>query len=381
MDSLHKPGLCIGLIAIIVFGSACSESPVDVADADPITKVRILDRQTRLLGIGASMLLKAQVVRGPRVADDEVVTWSTSDEAVATVDDGLVVSTGYGDVRITARAEFESSSVDIVVLGGGDFTYASGDVTLSGRLVLPDVGGPFPAVVTVHGSERARKETYQVPSLVAGGFAVLSYDKRGVGASTGVYPAVGTGNSKELFALLAGDALAGVEFLKGHADIDPDRIGLVGWSQAGWIVPLAASRSDDIKFMVNVVGPTVTVGQEIFFSNLTGEAAGPLPGGRTYEEIETLTEEYGGPHGFDPMPILRRVNTSGLWVLGGEDRSIPTNLTIQRIEKLVTEFGKAFEVHYYANGNHGMVDVTTGQRLPYITREGGVRDWILERVR
>jgi len=48
---------------------------------------------------------------------------------------------------------------------------------------------------------------------------------------------------------LANDAVAGVEFLKGHDWIDPNRIGIFGVSQGGWIAPLAASKSEYVALV------------------------------------------------------------------------------------------------------------------------------------
>ena len=82
------------------------------------------------------------------------------------------------------------------------------------------------------------------------GVAALIYDKRGVGQSTGNY-------EQASFDDLAGDALAAVELLRKRKDIK--QIGMMGISQGGWICPLAASRSRDIKFLILDVGPSVTV--------------------------------------------------------------------------------------------------------------------------
>ena len=70
--------------------------------------------------------------------------------------------------------------------------------------------------------------------FVDAGFAVLRYDKRGVGDSGGVYEIAGNvANSERVFPILAGDMLAGVEFLKTRSDIDPARIGLFGVQPGG----------------------------------------------------------------------------------------------------------------------------------------------------
>jgi dienelactone hydrolase len=64
--------------------------------------------------------------------------------------------------------------------------------------------------------------------------AVLGYDKRGVGGSTGDW-------NTASFEDLAGDVVAAFEYLKTRSDIRRDQIGTLGWSQAGWIMPLAAT--------------------------------------------------------------------------------------------------------------------------------------------
>jgi pimeloyl-ACP methyl ester carboxylesterase len=60
----------------------------------------------------------------------------------------------------------------------------------------------------------------------------------------------------------AGDALAGVTFLKSQAKVNARSIGLLGHSEGGWVAPLAATRSADIAFLVILAGPAVT-GEEI----------------------------------------------------------------------------------------------------------------------
>ncbi len=109
--------------------------------------------------------------------------------------------------------------------------------------------------------------------FVQHGFAALTYDKRGVGESGGSYKRVDVKNGESVLDDPAGDALAGVEFLKNHNKIDPNEIGFFGGSQAGWIAPLAASKSSDVAFIVLFSGPVCTVRQEMFYSGTTG--AGP----------------------------------------------------------------------------------------------------------
>ncbi len=185
-------------------------------------------------------------------------------------------------------------------------TLASTGAQLAATLHLPAGTGPFPAAVLVHGSGRISGD--QMASghgypLLSRGIAVLAYDKRGVGGSTGEYTGIGPGNSEKMFDLLASDALAAVEALANRRDIDAGRIGIFGVSQAGWIAPLAASRSDRVAFVVLLSGPAVTVGEEIAYSRLAGEDPGSRQG-LTDAEIAGEFAAFKGPHGFNPADSI-----------------------------------------------------------------------------
>ncbi|HEX3525874.1 MAG TPA: alpha/beta fold hydrolase [Thermoanaerobaculia bacterium] len=145
-----------------------------------------------------------------------------------------------------------------------EVAYQNGDVHLAGTLTLPPGPGPFPAVVLITGSGAQNRNEELLghrPFLVLAdhlsrnGIAVLRVDDRGVGGSTGSV----SGSTSSDFA---GDTLAGVAFLKQHAHIAGDRIGLIGHSEGGLIAPLAASRSKDVAFIVMLAGTGVS-GYEI----------------------------------------------------------------------------------------------------------------------
>jgi pimeloyl-ACP methyl ester carboxylesterase len=90
--------------------------------------------------------------------------------------------------------------------------------------------------------------------LIRRGVTVLGYDKRGVGDSTGDW-------SSASFADLAGDVVAAFEYLKTRNDIYPDQIGVLGISQAGWIMPIAAVRATDLAFVISISGAGVTAAE------------------------------------------------------------------------------------------------------------------------
>ena len=241
-------------------------------------------------------------------------------------------------------------------------TFQNGDVTLAGILDLPAGDGPFPAIVSTHGSPPLTRNdwyTLMVSNFfVQHGYAVLRYDKRGVGESTGEYPDVGT-EDVEAIHNLADDALAGVQFLKNHALIDPNMIGVEGFSQGGWIAPLAASKSSDVAFTISVSGPTSSVGQEIYYSELT-------EGGTPLGEASDKARDYTGPHGYVPETALPNIGVPGLWLFGGQDDSIPVPLSIEILDSFVADQNKDFTYIVYPNGTHGMVDVDTGAYYPFL---------------
>src|SRR3954462_224451 len=133
-----------------------------------------------------------------------------------------------------------------------DVRFTNRDVQLTGTLIAPTVGGRHPAIVLVHGSG-AENRAYMLPwarFLVRHGIAVLGYDKRGVGQSTGDWKAA-------TYEDLAADAVAAIDYLKTRSDIDAAQIGLLGISQAGWIMPLAAVRSKTVAFLISISGAGV----------------------------------------------------------------------------------------------------------------------------
>jgi pimeloyl-ACP methyl ester carboxylesterase len=209
--------------------------------------------------------------------------------------------------------------------------------------------------------------------LLSMGIAVLAYDKRGVGGSTGEYTGIGPGNSEKMFDLLAGDALAAVDALAKRRDIDAGRIGIFGVSQAGWIAPLAASRSDRVAFVVLLSGPAVTVGEEIAYSRLAGEDPGSRQG-LTDAEIAREFAAFKGPHGFNPADSIAAMAAPSLWILGDRDRSLPVAQTISNLERIKRTNKRAITIHVVKGVNHGLRKPTGEQ--PNFWQ--AIEDWFAE---
>jgi hypothetical protein len=156
------------------------------------------------------------------------------------------------------------------------------DVTLSATLTLPIGKGPFPAVVLVAGSgpnDRDEKIFGHRPFLVLAdyltrkGIAVLRYDKRGIGQSTGIYSTATTFD-------FAADAEQALAFLNTRPDVNRKMLGILGHSEGGVVGPIVASRNPATTFLVLLAGPAVS-GEELL-----------------YTQSETLAKAQGAPDSF-----------------------------------------------------------------------------------
>lgn len=139
------------------------------------------------------------------------------------------------------------------------FANTAAGVQLAGSLFVPKGAGPWPAVVLVHGSgPNSRDEEIfghkvflvLADHLARQGIAVLRYDKRGIGGSTGAYKTATTLD-------FAADAQAALAFLRTRPDVDARRIGMVGHSEGGLIAPIVAARDPGLGFVVMMAGPGV----------------------------------------------------------------------------------------------------------------------------
>jgi len=246
-------------------------------------------------------------------------------------------------------------------------SFASGAARIAGRLLRPKGAGPFPAVVIVPGSIRADRDSYDLWALffASQGFAVLSYDKRGVGASTGQYVRAATDQN---LRDLASDVLAGVAWLRGRAEIDSRRIGLSGGSQAGWVIVLAASESRGVRFATIQSGPAMSVGRQLAYEALTRDgAAAPPTDAQIHQAIDGVPDS-----GFDPRPALASLRIPVLWQLGSVDKRMYTPETVADLAAVAADGMHRFTVRVYPGGAHSLRLTTHGLISEELTSPGFV---------
>lgn len=141
-----------------------------------------------------------------------------------------------------------------------EVSFTNGNITLAGTLTLPNTGNNFPAVVMVVGSgphDRDEEIFGHKPFLLLAdalsrkGFAVLRYDKRGVGAST-------FGSYDDTNVELAEDALAALRYLKARPEVNASKVGILGHSEGGSIAFMtASSHPDEVAFIISMAGPAI----------------------------------------------------------------------------------------------------------------------------
>jgi len=161
-----------------------------------------------------------------------------------------------------------------------EITFQSGSFTLVGSLWLPGGSGPYPVILLNQGSGMdARADNgFGLPiieRMLRAGYAAFSWDKPGVGASMGHL------SDTRVLHERAQILLDAIEVMMARPDIDPQRIGLEGGSQAGYVMSLVLSMSEDIAFMIcescpGMSGVDQSTYQSLALALCTGTAEGQV---------------------------------------------------------------------------------------------------------
>lgn len=308
-------------------------------------------------------------------------------------------------------------------------------VKLAGTLTTPKGDGPFPAVVLVSGSgPQDRDESIMghkpfrviADYLTNRGIAVLRYDDRGYGLSTGVF-------ADATIESFASDARAAVDFLQTRSEIAHDNIGIIGHSEGGIVAPMIAAASDDIAFIVLLAGPAIpgseilklqtrliaevsgsseeeiatnTAVQNKVFDVLTSDVADSVATskvreiltdqfaamsaeerqalGLTEESIDIQVQTLLSPWfrhfvSYDPGPTLTRVSCPVLALFAEKDLQVPATENILAMEKLVDVSGQN-EIIELAGLNHLFQTAVTGSPQEYATIEETIAPQVLDKI-
>jgi dienelactone hydrolase len=216
-----------------------------------------------------------------------------------------------------------------------DLTFTSGELTLRGTIHLPTGSARGPGVVLVHGSGRGLRSEHrdEAEAFAKAGIATLVYDKRSTGYSS-------TGRD---YSLLADDALAAVRALSAQPEVDPTVVGLWGFSEGGWVAPLAASRSADVAFVVTLGANGRTPSRQQAWAAESylrrRGVAGSMLKAVTGTGMRHLVAAGLFPEArYDTVPVLQRVSQPVLAIWGELDRLTPPGESL-RVFRLAFERG------------------------------------------
>jgi pimeloyl-ACP methyl ester carboxylesterase len=367
-------------------------------------------RNIRYRGDSISFELPA----GPGVAMFDGVL--TGDSIVGTMRQGG----GSGTFHLTQGALApEPADEGPVPYTQEEVTFTNGNTTLAGTLTIPPGKGPFPAVVMITGSgPQDRNEEifgfklFQVIAdhLTRNGIAVLRYDDRGVGGSSGD---ISQSTSEDF----AGDVIAGVDLLKKHKGIDKKRIGLLGHSEGGIVAPMVAARRNEISFIILMAGTGIR-GEELLYaqgraiakaSGATEEqieqqeqnqrrvftaakndrldsiaqqflsearAQSPLTPEQDSATVQAINDQLGFIKStwfryflaYDPAPTLRQVHCPVLLLFGGLDVQVPAELNRIAMENALKAGGnRRYRTVVFPEANHLFITAKTGGIDEYAT--------------
>ncbi|HKV63560.1 MAG TPA: alpha/beta hydrolase [Candidatus Acidoferrum sp.] len=308
-------------------------------------------------------------------------------------------------------------------------------VSLAGTLTLPRGSGPFPAAVLIGGTgpqDRDESIVGHRPFLVLAdhltrkGIAVLRYDKRGIGKSTGDYANATTED-------FASDSEAALSYLKARKEIDPRRTGLIGHSEGGLIAPLIASRSAGVAWIVLLAGQglngedTLLLQSQLILQSsgvdddqvertrvfnkqtyaLVRQEKDPtvlqakltdlvqstsmsvmLPPAALQSQLRVVTSPWF--HFFldyDPVPVLQKTTCPVLALTGEKDLQVPSRENLPKIQKALEDAGnKDFQTTELPGLNHLFQHCPTGSINEYGSLEetmapeamNAVSGWVLK---
>jgi pimeloyl-ACP methyl ester carboxylesterase len=311
---------------------------------------------------------------------------------------------------------------------------SSGPVKLAGTLTMPIGQGPHAAIVLLHGSGPLTRSSFgPYPHFFASlGLAVLIFDKRGTGDSTGMRLDASTGaldsppkDYKYPDSLLE-DALAVFHFLQNLEDIDPKQIGFWGSSEGGMLATQAAAHREDVAFAIDSSGfmgplwqtlhyqtgamarargiPDAQVEEALAFSALwmrvarTGEDYQKFMEARDkarregkdwmlnwrsadFSSLKQMRWDWDRTLMFSPLPALKTVTCPVLGIWGEKDPLTDAPAAAQSMREALAEGGnKDFTTKIIPNGSHSLMELPDRRRMAPEVFDT-LRTWLRDRVK
>lgn len=203
-------------------------------------------------------------------------------------------------------------------------------------VVIDTYGGPHFQYVRkdwMGGARTAQGYFRQV--LAQRGFVVFTLDNRGSGFRGNAFE---TALAQRLGGVEIADQLRGVEFLKTQSFVDPQRIGIIGWSYGGYMSLMALTTTT--AFKAGVAGAPVTEWR-LYDTHYTERYLGlPSANASAYESSAVL-------------PHLGTLNGKLLLVHGMADDNVLFTHSTMLMQALQSQT-RQFQVMTYPGGKHGL---------------------------
>ncbi len=195
-----------------------------------------------------------------------------------------------GPIYLFANAQQQDMSVaplKAVPVGGAvDATIDTpGGVRIAATLRTPPGEGPFPAAlqITGHGPWGRNPADPVALALLNSGVAMLQFDKRGVGESTGRFDAAE-------YADLRDDAAVLAKWLRQQPGIDARRTGVLGGSEGGMIAVSIAAMDPEVAFVISMAGPAQSAADRMVSVNALAMREQGVPQ-KTIDAISQMSRE------------------------------------------------------------------------------------------
>ena len=254
-----------------------------------------------------------------------------------------------------------------------DVSFSSSDGTLlAGTLTVPDHGrSPFAAVVLVHGSGAEDRDETIGPNpvflqlsnaLSNAGYAVLRYDKRGIGRSGGRNS---LGTRDELLA----DVNAAFRFARAQREVDAQHVYLLGHSEGGELVPTVAAHEPAVAGIILMAGPAIPLWQISMQQALASVEPARRPAMRA-EELAALDKLrhgtsaaeawYRSSMDLDPAVDIAHV-ASPILILQGDDDVQVSVTDVPRLAAAARTTSHDVTVRTFSGDNHLFETIVPGE--------------------
>ena len=249
-----------------------------------------------------------------------------------------------------------------------DISWKNEGVNLSGTLYLPLDSGLYTTAAWMHGSSINLRRPYKddcfylvrhgsACSWVDRGYAFFSYDKRGSGESEGTYTTQVTEN---YLKLLGRDALSAIKVCSKYPEIDKNKIGFFGESQAGWTIT-TIEDNNIVKFSIIINGPAVSYGEFEYYASLTGNNDTKFQytdcNNINLDSIYNLLYDNRNENvsGYDPEQGLIQMQQPSLFIIGLRDLHVPARLDLEDLTDIKENYNKNWEIITIENADHALM--------------------------